>query len=851
MAVNAITREMKLSTEAKIFAGSCAALTGIFILGFATYQSTREIGTADLWVSHSHSLRQAIADLLNTVVESENRRRGYLLTGDRQYLQQFRTGVDQIRPAVQKLTELTATDLGEQGSISKITVLSERCLSVWAPALEPAGTAGETSPLIREPELRVILADLSATLAQMDRAEDKLLQARTATSRRATKRTNLIASLGGGFSTLVVLLAIITVRRDMAKRRRDEEELKLYSERLAQATTAASIGIWEWDLQTDQLFWDRRMFEIYGLARREMLPLQTWLRAVHFEDLAKLRESLERTVTENRHNSVEVRIIRQDGALRYVQISACVALGDGEQKGRVVGVHLDITERKRAELKMQEQANLLELASDAIVVRDMDEKVQFWNDGAHRLYGWTAEEALGGDFVKMTFEDPISFDEAKKILLEKKEWSGEVRKIKKCGDEIIVASRWTLLSDELGEPRAILVIDTDISEKKHLEALFLRNQRLESIGQLAGGIAHDLNNILSPILMGAQVLRRNPNSPENSFLLAMIEASAQRGADIVKQVVGFAKGVEGRRVPVPTRYVISEVGRIIREAFPRSITFKTEEEKNLWPVIGDATQLHQVLLNLAVNGRDAMPNGGTLTIKAKNILLDEAGANQLPGLKKGPHVLLTVSDTGVGISPRIADKIFDPFLTTKEIDKGTGLGLSTVMGIMKSHKGHIEFQTKVGQGTQFRVYFPAQADVVRMPTVEDGLKIAPPKGKGELILIVDDEEAVRFVTRQILESNGYRTLVASRGTEAVTRYLEKGGEISLVLTDLHMPGMGGLEAISVLQKINPRLRVVVTTGASNAVTDSEFANIDPEAFIKKPFDVIQLLETLHKVLARN
>jgi PAS domain S-box-containing protein len=846
---------MKLSTEAKISAGSCAALAGIFILGFVSYQSTREISTADLWVSQTHALRQSIADLLNVVVETENRRRGYLLTGDRQYLEQFLARIDQVRPAVQKLTELTARDLEKQGSLAKVTTLVERCLAIWAPATESAsagnGEANDIVPLIREPELRILLADLSSNLAEMDRAQDKLLHARTAASRRATKRTIAIAMLGGGFSTLVVLLAIFTVRRDMAKRRRDEEELKLYSERLAQATTAASIGIWEWDLRSNQLSWDDRMFEIYGLPKMSTVPLEKWLKAVHPEDEPKLRDSLKNTVTENRHDPIEIRILRPDRILRYVQISACVALENEDLGRRVVGVHLDITERKGAELKIQEQANLLELASDAIVVRDLEEKVRFWNDGAHRLYGWTAQEALGSDFVRLVYEEPTAFEEAKRTLLEKKGWSGEVKKIRKGGSEIIVASRWTLLSDDAGKPRAILVIDTDVSEKKQLEALLLRNQRLESIGQLAGGIAHDLNNILSPILMGAQMLRRNPNTPENPYVLAMIEASAQRGADIVKQVVGFAKGVQGKRVLLQPRYVIGEVARIIREAFPKTITFKTQEQKNLWPIMGDTTQIHQVLLNLAVNARDAMPDGGTLTIKAENIVLDEARANLRPALKQGPHVLLTISDTGVGIPTHVADKIFDPFFTTKEIDKGTGLGLSTVMGIMKSHKGHIEFQSKVDQGTQFRVYFPAEPNVIRQLTVVNDRALAPPKGKGELILIVDDEEAVRFVVSQILESNGYRTLVASRGTEAVARYLEKGGEISLVLTDLHMPGMGGSEAISVLQKLNPGLRIVVTTGASTAFADSGLKNIDAEACIKKPFDVTQLLETLHKVLGRN
>src|SRR6516162_5546711 len=283
---------MKLSTEAKIFAGSCAAIAGIFILGFVTYESTREIRTADMWVAHTHALRQSIADLLNSVVESENRRRGYLLTGDHQYLQQFRAGIGQIRPAVHKLTDLTAKDSEVNGSMSRITILTERCLSIWGPA-ETATQSNEIS-LVREPELRVILTDLSSTLTEMSRAEDKLVQSRTATSRQATNRTNLIAAVGGGFSTLVVFLAIVTVRRDMAKRRRDEEELKLYSERLTQATTAASIGIWEWDLKTNELFWDQRMFEIYGLSERAAIPLETWLEAVHPEDVSKLRESLKR-----------------------------------------------------------------------------------------------------------------------------------------------------------------------------------------------------------------------------------------------------------------------------------------------------------------------------------------------------------------------------------------------------------------------------------------------------------------------------------------------------------------------------------------------------------------------------
>ena len=265
--------------------------------------------------------------------------------------------------------------------------------------------------------------------------------------------------------------------------------------------------------------------------------------------------------------------------------------------------------------------------------------------------------------------------------------------------------------------------------------------------------------------------------------------------------------------------------------------------------MGDATQLHQILLNLAVNARDAMPHGGTLTVAAENQMLDEDDAACRPGLEAGPHVVFRISDTGTGIPPEIADKIFDPFFTNKGPDKGSGLGLSTVMGIVKSHRGHVEFDSKVGQGTEFRVYLPAEPGLPRLaPVKPGGGKVSPPKGHGELVLIVDDEEAVRSVTKRILESSGYRTLVATQGTEAVAYYVEKGYEISVVLTDLHMPDMGGVEAISVLRKINPSLKIIVVTGAGSALGAPSAEEMGVQAYIKKPFDVAHLLLTLHDVL---
>src|SRR3984957_6436369 len=639
-----------------------------------------------------------------------------------------------------------------------------------------------------------------------------------------------------------------TTLYDVTERKRVAEELRLFSERLSLATRAASIGVWDWDLRTNNVYWDEKMFEIYGLPGPDQVPYERWLQTVHPEDLAGVIDSRKSLVAKRSHAAIEFRITKLDGALRYIHGAECVVLNEKEEPIRVLGVNIDVTENKKTEYKIQEQANLLGLASDAIVVRSMDEKIQFWNKSAERLYGWTAEEAIGADFMIISVEDPAPFQAAKGILLEKGEWSGEVRKATKFGTNVIVASRWTLLLDELRKPRSILTIDTDITEKKQMEALFLRNQRLESIGQLAGGIAHDLNNILAPILLGAQMLRQNVEEPDSPFLLATIEANAQRGAEIVKQVVAFARGVDGQRVLLQARYVIAEICGIIRETFPRSITLKTEQHQDLWTILGDATQLHQILLNLAVNARDAMPHGGTLTVAAENLLLDQAGASLRPGLEPGPDVLFRISDTGTGIPPEIAARIFDPFFTSKGPEKGSGLGLSTVLGIVKSHKGHVEFDSKIGHGTEFRVYLPAEPGVARLAPTKPGQSEVLPKGSGELILIVDDEEAVRTVTQRILETNGYRTLLATQGAEAVACYVEKGYEISVVMTDLHMPDMGGVEAIAALRQINPCVKIIVVTGAGSALGAPTATEMGVQAYIKKPFDVAHLLLTLQNVL---
>jgi two-component system, cell cycle sensor histidine kinase and response regulator CckA len=388
---------------------------------------------------------------------------------------------------------------------------------------------------------------------------------------------------------------------------------------------------------------------------------------------------------------------------------------------------------------------------------------------------------------------------------------------------------------------------TDITEKKQLESQFLRTQRLESLGTLASGIAHDFNNILTPILAISQLLpMKLPNlDARDQNLLDILEDSARRGADLVKQILVFARGSEGKRSPLQMSHILSEVLQMAQQTFPKAIDIQLHlPADDLWTVSADSTQLHQVLMNLAVNARDAMPNGGLLSLSAKNILLDETFARMNFGAKAGAYVVITVADTGTGIAPELLERIFDPFFTTKEVGKGTGLGLSTTLGIIKTHGGFVRVHSTVDQGSQFKVYLPAMRETVAQPATSPRFL----GGNDELILIVEDESAIQQVTKASLEDCNYRTLTASDGIEAIDLYTQHQLEISLVLMDIMMPSLDGVSAIRALIDINPNVRVIAMSGLATNSQVTETLGSSVKAFLSKPYTMQELLSTLHEVM---
>ncbi len=543
----------------------------------------------------------------------------------------------------------------------------------------------------------------------------------------------------------------------------------------------------------------------------------------------------------------EIKNRAKDGSYYWVDTTIVPFLNEEGKPYQYVAIRSDITERKRGEERIREQAALLDQAQDAILVRDLKHNILFWNKGAEKIYGWAAEEAVGKNVRELLYKElSAQFDEAGRAVLQNGEWQGEIRQIRRDGAEIIVESRWTLVRDERGQPNSILVINTDITEKKRMEAQFLRAQRMESIGTLAGGIAHDLNNVLSPILMAIDMLQLKTTDEASRKWLDVLRTNAERGGNMVRQVLSFARGVEGERVALQPKHLIKEIVKILRETLPKSIEINFQIPKDLWIISADATQIHQVLMNLCVNARDAMPEGGSISIRAENVFVDENYARMHLEAKPGRFVMISVSDTGPGMSAEVQSRIFEPFFTTKEMTKGTGLGLSTALTIVKSHGGFINVYSELHKGSQFTLYLPA----LDTPGALDAaaLQTDLPLGNGELILVVDDEESIREITRGTLETFGYNVLTASDGTEALAYYADKKNEIAVVLTDMVMPFMDGTATIRALQRMNPKVRIIAASGLGAGQHAGEGALEGVAVFLNKPYTAEKLLKTLAQVL---
>ncbi len=498
------------------------------------------------------------------------------------------------------------------------------------------------------------------------------------------------------------------------------------------------------------------------------------------------------------------------------------------------------------------QRSALEAAANAIVITNREGIIRWVNPAFTELTGYSRQEAVGRktSILKSGKHDAAFYGRLWDTLLRGEVWRGAITNKRKDGALYEEEMTLTPVRSAQGKIEHFIAIKQDITERKQLEAQFLRVQRIQSIGLLAGGVAHDLNNVLAPLMMALPLLRENLIPEQRDKILDTVEHSLRRGAGIVQQVLAFARGVDVQRSLIQVRHIIKDLTRITEETLPKDIRISISAPVDLWAIEADPTQIHQVLLNLVVNGRDAMPSGGQLSVTARNVELREKREFLNLSAKPGPYVSVSVSDTGAGITPDVLEHMFEPFFTTKPSGRGTGLGLSTVLGIVKSHNGLIEVRSRPGAGSIFTIYLPAPAKATVPEKPAAPAEVA--RGNGETILVVDDETSILRVLQSALEANNYRVFTAKDGAQAVARFGEHADKIKLVLTDIMMPNMDGLTLTRALKAAAPGLRVAAITGLLQPTGEpdrtEDLRALGVKVFLRKPFETGELLNQIAEAL---
>jgi PAS domain S-box-containing protein len=630
--------------------------------------------------------------------------------------------------------------------------------------------------------------------------------------------------------------------------------------RLENSQRMAGLGDWEYDLASRRMVWSEGIYRLLGVARLRYPPsIANYERLVHPDDLAHVQRMRAAAGSGTRRIDFEHRLIRPDGEVRHIHQIIETSIDASGRPERETGTIQDITERKLAGVALHRSEERFKFVARAVsdVVWDWDltGDTLWWNDGFLTTFGFAAGE-IAPSIAAWT--NRIHPDDRSRVVgsihraidTGMESWSEEYRFLRKDGTHAFVQDRGYIVRDAAGRGIRMVGGMRDLTEQKKTAEQLLRAQRMESIGTLASGIAHDLNNVLAPVLMSIELLKRDAsNDPRHIKILNIIDASSRRGADLVRQVLAFARGPDGRRTALRLRTLIRDLEGIISETFPRNIRIVSDVADDLWAITGDPTQLHQVLLNLAVNARDAMPHGGTLTLTASDITIDAQYAGMSHEAKSGPHVLLQVTDTGTGMPPEICARIFEPFFTTKEPGRGTGIGLATVHTVVHSHGGFLNVESEVGEGTTFSIYLPADPALQPTATLQpEPLQL--PAGRGELVLVVDDESSIREITQQTLETFGYRVITAGDGAEAVALYARQANDIAVVLTDMMMPIMDGSATIQVLLRINPAIRIIATSGIASGDNVAKARQAGAPDFLVKPYTAETLLKFLREVLDR-
>ncbi|MEH1969101.1 MAG: PAS domain S-box protein [Nostoc sp.] len=685
------------------------ALAVVFTNAVVSYSNTVKLIHNQQWVTDSYKVITQLESIQFALKDTETAQRNYLITADVDDLQTYLAAYQKTNSNIQILSKLTADNYQKQQWISFLEPKITNRLNILQQEIylrQNQGFEAVQQRILSDKDKR-IGKEIQQLIHDSLELEHNLLQQGMQQSQASSQKAIVTFFIAAIVDLVLVALLYDLLWRYIRQLQQTELALRQSENRLRAMIDAEPECI-------QLIARDGTLLEINaeGLAMMEVESADVLIGkpadAVIVPEYRAAFADLHKSICQGNKGTLEFEIVGFKGTRRYIETHAVPLRNESDGTFIHLALMRDITQQKQAEQKIREQAALLDVSTDAIFVRNIHNQILFWNQGAERLYGWKAKEVVGKNALQLLYKEiSPQLEDAYLKVMNTGEWRGELHQLTREGKVIIVESRWTLIRHDNGQAKSILSVNTEITQQKQLEAQLLRSQRLESIGTLAGGIAHDLNNILSPILMSVQLLQKKLPDSQSQQILQTLENNVKRGANLLKQVLSFARGIEGKQTIVQIQPLMAEIEQIIHQIFPNSIICQIDIPKNLWYVRGDTTQLHQVLINLVINARDAMPNGGILRIAAENVVIGEHSAQINIDAKVGSYIAIVVTDTGMGMSSEVQQRIFEPFFTTKEVGKGTGLGLSTTLGIIKNHGGFVNVYSQAGRGTQFTVYLPA------------------------------------------------------------------------------------------------------------------------------------------------